>query len=80
MLMSVYGKELNAKDAILQTIQTPGFDLMTLDDQQRTVQRVHSRLLDVARKTLVSRDLTLQSKISELQEARKAQGLFYKPD
>ena len=80
MLMSVYGKELNAKEAILQTIKTPGFDLMTLDDQQRTVQRVHSRLLDTARKTLISRDLTLQTKISELQEARKAQGLFYKPD
>ena len=79
-LLTIYGKELNAKDALLTTVRTPGFDLLNLDDQQRTVQRTHSRLLDIARKQLVERDQELKAKIGDLQEARKAQGLFYKPD
>ena len=61
-------------------MRTPGFDLLSLEDQQLTVQRVHSRFIDIARKTLIAEDLTLQTKIGEMSEARKAQGLFYKPD
>ena len=79
-LLTIYGKELNAKEALLTTVRTPGFDLLNLDDQQRTVQRTHSRLLDIARQQLVERDPALKAKIGDLQEARKAQGLFYKPD
>jgi hypothetical protein len=79
-LMSIYGKEFNAKQQLLDTIRMPGFDMLNLDDQQRYVQRVHSKLLDDARKTLIERDPALKAKIGDLQEARKAQGLFYKPD
>jgi hypothetical protein len=79
-LLTIYGKELPAKQEILNVMRTPGFDLLNLDDQQKTVQRVHSRFVDIARKTLISEDPALQAKIGEMSEARKAQGLFYKPD
>jgi hypothetical protein len=79
-LLTIYGKEMPAKDAILQTILTPGFDLMTLDDQQKTIQRVHSQFMDMAKKQLLQEDPTLQIKIDELEELRKANGLYYKPD
>ena len=79
-LLTIYGKELPSKQEILNVMRTPGFDLLNLDDQQKTVQRVHSRFIDIARKTLISEDPALQAKIGEMSEARKAQGLFYKPD
>lgn len=78
-LLTIYGKELPAKQEILKIMQTPGFDLMNLDDQQKTVQRVHSRYMDAAKKTLLSEDPVLQAKIDELKEMRKANGLYYKP-
>lgn len=79
-LLTIYGKELPSKMEILNVMRTPGFDLLNLDDQQKTVQRVHSRFMDIAKKTLISEDPALQAKIGEMSEARKAQGLFYKPD
>lgn len=79
-LLTIYGKELPSKSEILKAMQDSGFDLLNLDDQQKTVQRVHSRFMDIAKKTLTQEDLTLQAKIGEMSEARKAQGLFYKPD
>ena len=78
-LLTIYGKELPAKDAIMEVVNTPGFDLMSLDDQQKSVQRVHSRFMDVAKKQLIQEDPALKAKIDELQELRKANGLYYKP-
>jgi hypothetical protein len=63
----------------MEVINTPGFDLMSLDDQQKSVQRVHSRFMDVAKKQLIAEDPTLKAKIDELMELRKANGLYYKP-
>jgi hypothetical protein len=79
-LLTIYGKELPAKQEILGVMQTPGFDLLSLDDQQKTVQRVHSKFMDAARNILKSEDPRLQVKIDELKELRKANGLYYKPD
>lgn len=79
-LLTIYGKELPSKQEILNVMRTPGFDLLNLDDQQKTVQRVHSRFMDIAKKTLIAEDPALQAKIGEMSEARKAHGLFYKPD
>jgi hypothetical protein len=79
-LLTIYGKETPAKDQILKTIQMPGFDLLSLDDQQKTIQRVHSQFMDVAKKQLKAEDPELQAKIDELKELRKANGLYYKPD
>jgi hypothetical protein len=61
-------------------MQTPGFDLLSLDDQQKTVQRVHSKYMDEAKRLLKIEQPRLQIKIDELQELRKANGLYYKPD
>ena len=78
-LLTIYGKESPVKQEILRVMQTPGFDLMNLDDQQKTVQRVHSKFMDAAKKQLLSEDPVLRAKIDELKEMRKANGLYYKP-
>lgn len=78
-LLTIYGKEQPSKEALMEVMNTPGFDLMSLDDQQKSVQRVHSRFMDVAKKQLIQEDPVLQAKIAELQELRKANGLYYKP-
>ncbi len=78
-LLTIYGKEMPSKDAIMEVINTPGFDMMSLDDQQKSVQRVHSRFMDAAKKQLINEEPSLQAKIMELQELRKANGLYYKP-
>lgn len=78
-LLTIYGKELPAKQEILNIMQTPGFDLMSLDDQQKTVQRVHSKFMDAAKNMLRSEEPGLQAKIDELKELRKSNGLYYKP-
>jgi hypothetical protein len=79
-LLSIYGKETLAKEQILTVINSPGFALLSLDDQQKTVQSVHSKFMDLAKKQLISEDPDLQAKIADLQEMRKANGLYYKPD
>jgi hypothetical protein len=79
-LLTIYGKELPSKQEILNIMQTPGFDLLSLDDQQKTVQRVHSKFMDAAKNQLKAEDISLQSKIDEVKELRKANGLYYKPD
>jgi hypothetical protein len=79
-LLTIYGKELPAKQEILNIMQTPGFDLLALDDQQKTVQRVHSKFMDAAKNILKSEEPNLQARIDELKELRKANGLYYKPD
>lgn len=78
-LLTIYGKELPSKAEILNIMQTPGFDLMSLDDQQKTVQSVHSKYMDEAKRQLKVEQPRLQVKIDELQELRKANGLYYKP-
>jgi hypothetical protein len=78
-LLTIYGKELPAKQEILNIMQTPGFDLLSLDDQQKTVQRVHSKFMDAAKNMLRSEEPGLQAKIDELKELRKSNGLYYKP-
>jgi len=79
-MLTIYGKELPSKQEILNIMQMPGFDLLSLDDQQKTVQRVHSKYMDAAKQQLKSEDTSLQAKIDELKELKKANGLYYKPD
>jgi len=79
-MLTIYGKELPSKQEILNIMQMPGFDLLSLDDQQKTVQRVHSKYMDAAKQQLKSEDISLQAKIDELKELKKANGLYYKPD
>ena len=79
-LLTIYGKELPSKDAILTVMQMPGFDLLSLDDQQKTVQNTHSKYMAMATSQLKSESPQLQAKIDELKELKKSRGLFYKPD
>lgn len=79
-LLTIYGKETTAKQSILEVMQTPGFALLNLDDQQKTVQQVHSKYMDMARMKLKQEFPDLSAKIGELDELRKANGLYYKPD
>jgi len=79
-LLTIYGKELSAKEALLSVMTGPGFDMLSLDDQQKMTQRVHSQYMDLARNQLLTEFPELGLKIGDLEEARKAQGLYYKPD
>ena len=79
-LLTIYGKELPSKEAILTVMQMPGFDLLSLDDQQKTVQNTHSKYMAMATSQLKSESPQLQAKIDELKELKKSRGLFYKPD
>jgi hypothetical protein len=79
-LLTIYGKELNAKDALLSVMTGPGFDMLSLDDQQKMANRVHSQYMDLARNQLLTEFPELGLKIGDLEEARKAQGLYYKPN
>jgi len=78
-LLFIYGKELPAKQAILDVMLSPGFTILSLDDQQRTVQSVHSKYMQAAQNQLKQEDPGLQARIFELEELRKANGLYYKP-
>lgn len=78
-LLTIYGKELPAKQAIADVMMQPGFALLSLDEQQKTVQLVHSKYMDAARKQLIQEDPLLQAKIFELEELRRANGIYYKP-
>ena len=79
-LLTIYGKELGAKEALLSVMTGPGFDMLSLDDQQKMTQRVHSQYMELARNQLLTEFPELGLKIGDLDEARKAQGLYYKPD
>ena len=78
-LLFIYGKELPSKQAILDVMLSPGFTILSLDDQQRTVQSVHSKYMQAAQNQLKQEDPGLQARIFELEEMRKANGLYYKP-
>ena len=78
-LLTIYGKETPAKEELLRTMTMPGFDLLSVDDQQKTVQRVHSQFMDAAKKQLMAEDPVLAAKIDEVEELRKAYGNYYKP-
>lgn len=78
-LLTIYGKELDAKAGVLQTIRSPGFDLLTLDVQQNQVKSTHRKFMDAATQQLILEDAGLAQKIGEMDEVRKAFGNYYKP-
>lgn len=79
-LLTIYGKEMNAQLQILEILSNPGFDLMSLKDQQQSLQRVHSEIMSKAKQQLKLEFPDLQMKIDELNALRDANGLYYKPD
>lgn len=92
-LLTIYGKELNAKEKLGELMATPGFAMLPSGDQQQQVQRLHSELMNGrvdpqtgqvtkvgAKQILLSRNSDLVDKIAALRETRQSQSLFYKPD
>lgn len=78
-LLTIYGKQLSSKQAISDAFRAPGFNLMPLDEQQKSIQLVHSKYMDAAKKMLIAEDPALQAKLAELEALRKANGIYYKP-
>ena len=64
----------------MQVMATPGFDLLSLKDQQQTLQNIHSKMMSAAKQQLKTEYPDLQFKIEELNALRDANGLYYKPD
>ena len=79
-LITIYGKELPSKDQILATMQMPGFDQLSRTDQQKFVQGVHSKYMDMARKQLLAENPEIQVKIDERKDLKNDRVNFYKPD
>lgn len=78
-LITIYGKELPSKDQILVTMQTPGFDRLSLTDQQKFVQVVHSKYMNMAREQLLLENPEIQAKIDERKDLKNDRVNFYKP-
>jgi hypothetical protein len=79
-LLTIYGKETDAKQTILNTMTMPGFDLLPLDQKQKMVQKVHSKYMGFAKQKLMSEYPEIQDKIMDIGEARQSFGIYYKPD
>jgi hypothetical protein len=79
-LLTIYGKETDAKQTILDTMKMPGFDLLPLDQKQKMVQKVHSKYMGFAKQKLMSEYPEIQDKIMDIGEARQSFGIYYKPD
>jgi len=79
-LLTIYGKETDAKQTILDTMTMPGFDLLPLDQKQKMVQKVHSKYMGFAKQKLMSEYPEIQDKIMDIGEARQSFGIYYKPD
>lgn len=76
-LLTIYSKELNAKEELTNLIYTPGYALLRDGIKQAQLRKVHDRVMGIARDILVSRDPELQLKIQELKQL-KLDNLFAK--
>ena len=79
-LLEIYGKETPAKQAILDTMNMPGFERLPLDQKQKTVQKIHSQFMSFAKQKLMAEYPEIQDKIMDIGEARQSYGIYYKPD
>jgi hypothetical protein len=79
-LLSIYGKETPAKQAILDTMNMPGFDRLPLDQKQKLVQKIHSQFMSFSKKKLLVEYPEIEDKIMSIGEARQSYGIYYKPD
>jgi hypothetical protein len=79
-LLTIYGKETDAKQTILNTMTMPGFDLLPLDQKQKMVQKIHSKFMGFSKQKLMLEYPEIQDKITDVGEARQSFGIYYKPD
>lgn len=79
-LLIIYGKELDAKTQIMEEIMSPGFSRVSREDQQQTLQRVHSKLMEAAKMQLKTEDPDLRLKIEALNRSQEIPGLKFNLD
>jgi len=80
-LLTIYGKETDAKDQILRVLESPGFQTMpNLAKKQDFINTVHSKYMEMAKQRLLQEFPDLQQKILDLDEKKAEQGKYYKPD
>lgn len=78
-LLTIYGKELDAKEQLRKLMNTEGFSVLSVFQKQKLIQREHSNLMEKAQDLLVSRDPDLQAKIFEIGILKEYNGRYYKP-
>lgn len=77
-LLTIYAKELGAKQQLTELISTPGYTILRNGVKQQVIKKTHEELISNARKILVSRDPVLQNKIQVLKNM-KQDNIFAKP-
>jgi len=77
-LLTIYGKQLNAKQILFEVATAPGFGEASLDVQQTLIKKKHEDLMGKARELLVAEDPDIRARMAEQRAKRNAFGLFYK--
>lgn len=79
----IYGKEvvvggMGIKDAIVQMANTPGFELIALDQQQENIKNIHEQYAKAAKQMLLMESPELVQRIEKLKANREAFGIYFK--
>lgn len=79
----IYGKEITVggmgiKEAIVEMANTPGFELIPLDQQQENIKSLHEQYAKVAKQTLLMESPELVQRIEKLKANREAFGIYFK--
>lgn len=79
----IYGKEIvvggmGIKDAIVEMANTPGFELIPLDQQQGNIKSIHEQYAKAAKQTLLMESPELVQRIEKLKANREAFGIYFK--
>lgn len=79
----IYGKEIvvggmGIKEAIVEMANTPGFELIPLDQQQENIKSLHEQYAKAAKQTLLMESPELVQRIEKLKANREAFGIYFK--
>lgn len=79
----IYGKEIvvggmSIKDAIVEMANTPGFELIPLDQQQENIKSLHGQYAKAAKQMLLMESPELVQRIEKLKANREAFGIYFK--
>jgi len=79
----IYGKEIvvggmGIKEAIVEMANTPGFEMLPLDQQQENIKHIHEQYAKAAKQTLLMESPELVQRIEKLKANREAFGIYFK--
>lgn len=79
----IYGKEIvvggmGIKEAIVEIANTPGFEMLPLDQQQENIKHIHEQYAKAAKQTLLMESPELVQRIEKLKANREAFGIYFK--